>query len=213
MRRELAAPAATAPFPLVPQRLLNAGPVMTPGGRLWRPCGMRHFGRMSQTSIERLRDYLAQLPPQAQALLMREFERAIERGEDTAVANFVLEQLRKIVRGTGRGGAAAHRRSGAADVPPAGAVPGRRQFAGPAGPDPARVAAADLAMAGPRRRPRRRAEFEAALARSRKPAPHPISTGRCANSRSPPPTPSSRSRRRCPAATSSARWPASARPT
>ena len=55
---------------------------------------------MSQTSTERLRDYLAQLPPQAQALLMREFERAIERGEDTTVATFVLEQLRKIVRGT-----------------------------------------------------------------------------------------------------------------
>src|ERR1700716_4279171 len=59
-----------------------------------------HTGRMSQTSTERLRDYLAQLPPQAQALLMREFERAIERGEDTAVATFVLEQLRKVVRGT-----------------------------------------------------------------------------------------------------------------
>src|SRR5262245_34527610 len=55
---------------------------------------------MSQTSTERLREYLAQLPPQAQALLMREFERAIERGEDVAVANFVLEQLRKVVRGT-----------------------------------------------------------------------------------------------------------------
>jgi hypothetical protein len=55
---------------------------------------------MSQTSTERLRDYLAQLPPQSQALLMREFERAIERGEDTTVATFVLEQLRKVVRGT-----------------------------------------------------------------------------------------------------------------
>jgi hypothetical protein len=54
---------------------------------------------MSQTSIERLRDYLVQLPPQSQALLMREFERAIERGEDATVATFVLEQLRKIVRG------------------------------------------------------------------------------------------------------------------
>jgi hypothetical protein len=54
---------------------------------------------MSQTSIERLRDYLAQLPPQAQALLMREFERAIERGEDVSVATFVLEHLRKVVRG------------------------------------------------------------------------------------------------------------------
>ena len=59
-----------------------------------------HTGRMSQTSTERLRDYLAQLPPQAQALLMREFERAIERGQDTTVATFVLEQLRKVVRGT-----------------------------------------------------------------------------------------------------------------
>jgi hypothetical protein len=55
---------------------------------------------MSQTSIERLRDYLAQLPPQAQALLMREFERAVERGEDVSVATFVLTQLRKVVRGS-----------------------------------------------------------------------------------------------------------------
>jgi hypothetical protein len=54
---------------------------------------------MSQTSTERLRDYLTQLSPQSQALLMREFERAIERGEETTVATFVLEQLRKIVRG------------------------------------------------------------------------------------------------------------------
>src|SRR5580692_8379357 len=55
---------------------------------------------MGQTSTERLRDYLAQLPPQSQALLMREFERAIERGENTTVATFVLELLRKIARGT-----------------------------------------------------------------------------------------------------------------
>jgi hypothetical protein len=54
---------------------------------------------MSQTSNERLRDYLAQLPPQSQALLMREFERAIERGEEATVATFVLGELRKIVRG------------------------------------------------------------------------------------------------------------------
>src|SRR5882724_9069479 len=54
---------------------------------------------MSQT-LERLRDYLGQLPPQSQALLMREFERAIERGQDTAVATLVLEQLRKVARKT-----------------------------------------------------------------------------------------------------------------
>jgi hypothetical protein len=69
---------------------------MMPGGRDTSV----HTGCMSQTSTERLKDYLAQLPPQSQALLMREFERAIERGEDTTVAPFVLEQLRKVVRGT-----------------------------------------------------------------------------------------------------------------
>ena len=68
---------------------------MMPGGRDTSV----HTGCMSQTSTERLKDYLAQLPPQSQALLMREFERAIERGEETTVATFVLEQLRKIVRG------------------------------------------------------------------------------------------------------------------
>src|SRR3954452_14161313 len=55
---------------------------------------------MNEASIERLREYLAQLPPQSQALLMREFERALERGEDTAVASFVLEILRRGVRGS-----------------------------------------------------------------------------------------------------------------
>src|SRR5450432_2313219 len=58
---------------------------------------------MSQTPIERLKDYLGQLPPQAQALLMREFERAIERGEDATVANVVLQQLRSIARKPERG--------------------------------------------------------------------------------------------------------------
>jgi hypothetical protein len=56
------------------------------------------IGRMGQTPTERLRDYLGQLPPQAQAMLMREFERAIARGEDTTVATLVLDLLRKLVR-------------------------------------------------------------------------------------------------------------------
>src|SRR6202171_887094 len=74
---------------------------MVTGGRVCRPSDTSvHTGRMSQSSIERLWSYLVQLPPQSQALLMREFERAIERGEDTTVASFVLEQLRKVVRGT-----------------------------------------------------------------------------------------------------------------
>src|ERR1700738_2104581 len=74
--------------------------MMTGGHVLPSAPHKRAYRGMSQTSTERLRDYLAQLPPQAQALLMREFERAIERGEDTTVATFVLEQLRKIVRGS-----------------------------------------------------------------------------------------------------------------
>ncbi len=53
---------------------------------------------MDQAAIERLRQYLAQLPPGTQALLMREFERTLARGEDTAVAELVLDQLRQVVR-------------------------------------------------------------------------------------------------------------------
>jgi len=39
------------------------------------------FGPNEQSAVERLRDYLGQLPPKAQALLMREFER---RGSNAA---------------------------------------------------------------------------------------------------------------------------------
>ena len=53
---------------------------------------------MGQTAHERLREYLGQLPPNAQSLLMREFERAIERGQDVAVATMVLGELRKVAR-------------------------------------------------------------------------------------------------------------------
>jgi hypothetical protein len=48
------------------------------------------------TPLDRLREYLGQLPPQAQALLTREFERAIANGKDVAVATLVLDQLRKV---------------------------------------------------------------------------------------------------------------------
>lgn len=53
---------------------------------------------MGQSSTEKLREFLGQLPPQSQALLIREFERVIERGDDPTVPNFVLGELRKIVR-------------------------------------------------------------------------------------------------------------------
>src|SRR5262245_5368348 len=49
-------------------------------------------------AVERLRDYLRQLPAAARNMLMSEFERALKRGEDAAVANVVLAELRKIAR-------------------------------------------------------------------------------------------------------------------
>jgi hypothetical protein len=82
---------------------------------------------MSQTSTERLRDYLAQLPPQSQALLMREFERAVERGENTTVANFVLGLLRKIVRATDDE-APPHHRATDDEAQPRNDNPSRRLF-------------------------------------------------------------------------------------
>ena len=174
-----------------------------------------HTGRMSQTSTERLRDYLAQLPPQAQALLMREFERAIERGEDIVVANFVLEQLRKIVRGTEEDDEARPRTD-----------------------DPARLLFRPLepflvegnfpVRAGQIRRasllpvwqwlsrdgaPRPGAHSRRRWPKSGRPDRPPASKPRPANSSSPPPKRSSRSRRRWRATTGSARSPVSARPT
>src|ERR1700735_2106023 len=88
----------TVPCVRHPNRLLNAGASTMPRGPVLPRHTSLHSARMSQTSTDRLREYLAQLSPRSQALLMREFERAVERGEETAVANFVLEQLRKIVR-------------------------------------------------------------------------------------------------------------------
>src|SRR2546423_15347019 len=109
---------------------------------------------MSQTSIERLRDYLGQLPPQSQALLMREFERAIERGEETAIASLVLEQLRNVVRGTAQE-AQPRIEDPAVIVPTARTVSARRKWTGTARADPPLIAAPRLAMAEPRWRPRR----------------------------------------------------------
>jgi hypothetical protein len=53
---------------------------------------------MAESSTERLRTYLAALPPRAQSLLMREFERAIERGDNATVATYVLGELRQVAR-------------------------------------------------------------------------------------------------------------------
>lgn len=53
---------------------------------------------MTETSIDRLRAFLAQLPQGSRSLLMNEYERALQSGEDSTVASFVLEELRQIMR-------------------------------------------------------------------------------------------------------------------
>src|SRR5579859_3297965 len=52
-------------------------------------------------AVERLREYLLVLSPQARAMLIAELERALLRGEDEAGSELVLQELRRIIRGVG----------------------------------------------------------------------------------------------------------------
>lgn len=52
--------------------------------------------------VERLRQYLRDLKPEARALLMTELERGLLRGEETAGAELVLQELRRNARENGR---------------------------------------------------------------------------------------------------------------
>jgi hypothetical protein len=54
--------------------------------------------RKPDSRAERLQDFFRQLPPKTLALLTSEFEKVLARGEDTAVAEIVLVELRKVVR-------------------------------------------------------------------------------------------------------------------
>src|SRR5512140_481773 len=49
-------------------------------------------------TIERLRHYLRELPPQARTLLIGEFERSLLRGDEASGVDLVLQELRGIVR-------------------------------------------------------------------------------------------------------------------
>jgi len=49
-------------------------------------------------TLERLRQYLRELPPQARALLISEFERSLLRGDEGAGTDLVLQELRRVVR-------------------------------------------------------------------------------------------------------------------
>ncbi len=51
-----------------------------------------------QPAVERLRDYLQTLSPQARAMLTAELERAVLRGEDDAGSDLVLQELRRSMR-------------------------------------------------------------------------------------------------------------------
>ncbi len=49
-------------------------------------------------SIERLRDYLGTLKPDARSMLVQELERAMLRGDDSAGNDLVLQELRRAIR-------------------------------------------------------------------------------------------------------------------
>src|ERR1700693_3341340 len=49
-------------------------------------------------SIERLRDYLRKLKPEARAMLVQELERGLLRGDESSANHFVLEELRRAIR-------------------------------------------------------------------------------------------------------------------
>ena len=46
-------------------------------------------------TVERLRDYLRNLTPEAQGLLAAELERAMLRGEEAAGSELILQELRR----------------------------------------------------------------------------------------------------------------------
>jgi len=52
--------------------------------------------------VERLREFLQELNPEARAMLTAELERSLLRGEDTAGAELVLNELRRSLRETSR---------------------------------------------------------------------------------------------------------------
>jgi hypothetical protein len=52
--------------------------------------------------VERLREYLLELKPEARSLLVSELERGLLRGDDTAGAELVLNELRRSLREAGQ---------------------------------------------------------------------------------------------------------------
>ena len=53
-------------------------------------------------AVERLRDYLRTLKPEARALLVAELERGVLRGEEVAGGELILQELRRAIRAAGQ---------------------------------------------------------------------------------------------------------------
>jgi len=56
---------------------------------------------MGRLPVEQLRQYLRQLPPATRAMLIGELERALLRGEEIPGGDFVLQEVRSAIRGSG----------------------------------------------------------------------------------------------------------------
>ena len=52
--------------------------------------------------VERLRDYLRTLKPEARAMLVAELERGLLQGEESAGSELILQELRRAIRVEGR---------------------------------------------------------------------------------------------------------------
>ena len=53
-------------------------------------------------AVERLRDYLRTLKPEARAMLVAELERGVLRGEESAGGELILQELRRAIRMAGQ---------------------------------------------------------------------------------------------------------------
>jgi hypothetical protein len=53
-------------------------------------------------AVERLRDYLRTLRPEARAMLVAELERGLLRGEESAGSDLILQELRRTIRAAGQ---------------------------------------------------------------------------------------------------------------
>ena len=53
-------------------------------------------------AVERLRDYLRNLTPEARGMLVAEMERAVLRGEEAAGSELILQELRHAIRAAGQ---------------------------------------------------------------------------------------------------------------